>query len=199
MAAVEPHGEIGAVGGGVAQRVKLSRVEALDALAERGVVLRPGLGRVGAVGAGGGEYRVPQPLQRVLLAQAGEHLLRPGGSGDARDAPDVAPLIHAVIERAAVAEVGAGHRREARRIHTRHAVGVAAVQLEDHRAALRRAVAPQCLPRGHLLKRRRGGVEVVHAADRVIRPLQIHRGGACLPGLLHHHADKVRRVHGRVD
>ena len=52
VAGRETHGEVGTVGGGVADTVKLPLGEQLDPALEAGGVVGPGLGRVGAVGPG---------------------------------------------------------------------------------------------------------------------------------------------------
>ena len=98
----QAHGEVGAVGGGIADGVKLPVGEELDAALEAGGVVGPSLGRVGAVGPGHLQHGLPQLLQGLLLGQVGEDLFGPGDGGDTGAAAGGGALAQAGVELGAV-------------------------------------------------------------------------------------------------
>ena len=157
----------------------------------------PGLDRL--VGrAGALEYRLPQLLDSLVVAEAGEHLARPLYAGHGYDAPLVL-VLHRVA-------VGLGYlisrllgKRPLLLIYTVHAVRVIGVQIYHSGESIAVMAQLLFLPFGDAAQRLRILILYVKAGERDVAPFDAHSARAREVKLLDQRFKEIKGFRLRAD
>ena len=173
-------------------------IEVVAAIPQKGVVLPPCRGGIGAVGPGGHQDRLPQGLLGLTGALFREQLFRPGPAGDGGDAPLVA-VLHGVavgLDDGDALHLGLG---ELAMVDAPQAVGVLGEQVDAAGQLVHVVLEPCQLP---VRQGAQGGellVPHMELAQGLVGPVHHDPGGPGPVGLLHHQLHKLRLIQLGVD